>query len=391
MPDGETNGGVPAGCEAEPLPTDSDPFDQVQGILDALPVPIFFKDAQCIYRGCNTAFERYLGLPRAQIVGRSVEDVAPAELAAAYRQADEALLESRTTQVYEARVRWADGAIRDVIFTKGVFLGAAGEVAGMAGTFLDITERKRADEAMRRAEQRLQFADRLASLGTLAAGVAHEINNPLASLTANLKFAQISLPETASPEVREALTDAVHAAARVARIVRDMKTFSRGEDAVSVVDVSAVLRSTANLARAQLGHRGKLVCDLDDRARVLAGETSLGQVFLNLLVNAVQALPDRADGLNLIRLASRVEDDTVVVEVEDNGAGIPAVVRDRIFDPFFTTKPVGEGTGLGLAISHDIITSLNGTIEVETEPGRFTTFRVRLPAAGDVTSSPPAR
>jgi two-component system, NtrC family, sensor kinase len=371
---------APAAYEGK---TDPEPFDRVQVILDALPVPIFFKDAQGIYRGCNSAFERYLGRSRAEIIGRSVEEIAPAELARVYRRADEALLESRATQVYEARVRWADGALRDVIFSKGVFFDDAGEVAGLAGTLLDITERKRADEALRRAEQRLQFADRLASLGTLAAGVAHEINNPLSYLTANLKFARESLAGTAPPEVSEALSEAVEGAARVARIVRDMKTFSRAEDAVSVVDVSAVLRSAANLARAQIGHRGTLVCDLDERARVLAGEASLGQVFLNLLVNAAQALPDRASDLNLIRLSSRVEDATVVVEVTDNGVGIPAAVRHRIFDPFFTTKPAGEGTGLGLAICQDIITSLRGTIEVESEPYRFTTFRVRLPAAGD--------
>jgi two-component system NtrC family sensor kinase len=378
---------VPPAHEAEAPPTanrpDPEPFDRVQVILDALPVPIFFKDAQCIYRGCNTAFERYLGRPRREIVGRSVEEIAPPELAKDYRQADEALLESRATQVYEARVRWADGGLRDVIFSKGVFFDDAGEVAGLAGTLLDITERKLADEALRRAQQRLQFADRLTSLGTLAAGVAHEINNPLAYVTANLKFALESLAGAAPLHVIEALSDAVEGAARISGIVRDMKTFSRAEDAISAVDVSVVLRSAANLARAQIGHRGKLVCDLDERAWVLAGEARLGQVFLNLLVNAAQALPDRASDLNLIRLVSRVEDDTVVVVVEDNGVGIPAAVRDRIFDPFFTTKPAGEGTGLGLAICHDIVTSLKGTIDVESEPGRFTVFRVRLPAASD--------
>ncbi len=360
----------------------------LQTLFEAIPVPIFHKDAAGAYRGCNRAFEEYLGLPRERILGRTVEEISPPELARIYRRADEELLARGGTQEYETQVRWADGSLRDVIFRKAVFVNEDGSVAGLVGSILDITARKRAEAALRESEARLALADRLSSLGTLAAGVAHEINNPLAYVMANLEFARRDIYCGASPELAQALADAADGAARVCRIVQDLKGFARADEDRAEVDVAHVLRSTANLARAEVRRRGRLVVDLPQALPMVPANASrLAQVFLNLLVNAAQALPEGDPDRHEVRLRARVAGGQIVVEVEDTGAGIDPDIQGRIFDPFFTTKPVGIGTGLGLAISHRIVADLGGVIDVWSTPGEGATFRVSLPIAGAAAGS----
>ena len=254
---------------------------------------------------------------------------------------------------------------------------------------VDLTERDK-------MQARLLLADRLASIGTLAAGVAHEINNPLAFVLANLDFvgAELAAPlpdEEAREECRRALAEARHGGERVRQIVRDLKLFSRtDEEARQAVDVEEVLDSTLKMAANELRHRGRVVRQQGGVRPVFANQGRLGQVFLNLVINAAHALPERADRENEIRVVTRMEGEAVVVEVRDNGQGMAPEVQRRIFDPFFTTKPVGVGTGLGLAICHGIVTGLGGEIEVESELGVGTCVRIRLPACADAAAARPA-
>jgi len=179
-----------------------------------------------------------------------------------------------------------------------------------------------------------------------------------------------------------ALEDAAGGAARVATIVRDLKLFSRSEDVPKgPVALSAVIGSVLRMLNAEIEHRAKVVLDLQTVPPVWGTEARLGQVFTNLLVNAVQAMPIPSAEENVILVRLRPgEAGTVVAEVSDNGPGIPADVRGRIFDLFFTTKPVGLGTGLGLSICHRIVTSFGGNIELDNNAGRGATFRVTLRA-----------
>jgi CheY-like chemotaxis protein/anti-sigma regulatory factor (Ser/Thr protein kinase) len=229
----------------------------------------------------------------------------------------------------------------------------------------------------------------MASVGTLAAGVAHEINNPLAYVISNLEFAVAELagvaPHADVAEVTEALGEAREGAHRVRQIVRDLKTFSRADaERRGPVDVNAVLNSTVQMALNEIKHRAQLVRELSDVPPVEADESRLAQVFLNLLVNATQALPAGQTDRHRIWLRSRREGGRVIVEVQDTGPGLPEDVIHRVFDPFFTTKPVGEGTGLGLAICHGIVSSLGGEIHVENVPEGGALFRVTLPAMSAV-------
>ncbi|QRN98101.1 response regulator [Archangium violaceum] len=248
--------------------------------------------------------------------------------------------------------------------------------------------------ALRQAQSQLVQAGKMAAVGTLAAGVGHEINNPLAYIVSNLEFASTEaaalgreLPAQAPGRKRledmdRALREAWHGADRVRRIVRDLKTFSRGdEEARGPVDLNAVLDSAAKLAGNELTPRARLEKEYADSAWVDGNESRLAQVFLNLIINAAQALPEGQAARNEVRLVTRREGERVVAEVRDTGCGIPPEVLGRIFDPFFTTKPVGVGTGLGLALCHRYITAMGGEITVESEPGKGTVVRVTLKVA----------
>jgi PAS domain S-box-containing protein len=251
----------------------------------------------------------------------------------------------------------------------------------------DITARKE-------MEARLAQSERLASLGTLLGGIAHEMNNPLAYTLLGIEQAlqQLDRLVGAGAEVgvlRETLESAHHGATRVAAIVGQLRASLRSDaEERGPVDVRPMLESALRVTANELKHRARVVTELQNVPPVL-GTASLEQVFMNLLVNAAQALPKgRAD--NEVRIGLRATTGgEVIIEVADNGAGIPDEVRPRIFDPFFTTKPVGVGLGLGLSICHGIVTNHGGTIIVESAVGRGSTFRVTLPALAQATAAPP--
>ncbi len=245
---------------------------------------------------------------------------------------------------------------------------------------------------LREAQARLGLADRMASVGTLAAGVGHEINNPMTFVHANLEYLDGELEEwlaSAPPEkagrleeARTALRDAIVGARRVTAIVRDLRVFSRAEDsAVERVLVGPIIELCVKVAQNEIRHRARLEVELEARQHVLGNAGKLSQVFLNVIVNAAQAIEPGAADKNLIRVCTRDVGETVVVAISDTGRGIAPEHLARIFDPFFTTKPVGQGTGLGLAISQGIVASLGGRIDVESTPGSGTTITVALPAA----------
>ncbi len=240
--------------------------------------------------------------------------------------------------------------------------------------------------ARKQVQAQLLLSDRMSALGRLASGVAHEINNPLAYVMLNLEMLGDRIRRLA-PQVDErtvaqllrGLDDAHDGAERMRRIVRTLSTFGRGdEDRVGPVDVNGVLDSAVEMAAVQLRHRARIVRRYGAVSPVRANSFRLGQVFLNLLINAADALADTGADNEIALSTSAREDGAVVVLVHDNGAGIPLALQSRIFDPFFTTKPVGKGTGLGLAVCHAIIASFDGQISCESAPDRGTTFRVVL-------------
>ncbi|MFA8330124.1 histidine kinase [Burkholderia ubonensis] len=270
-------------------------------------------------------------------------------------------------------------------------------------------EQRRLLHELEETHVQLLQSEKLASIGQLAAGVAHEINNPIGFVSANLNTLKtwvrglldvVAAHEAALPrhdaETRVALTAAGRAAdidyirgeiatlidesidgtMRVRRIVQDLRDFSRpGSDEWSVVDIHAGLESTLNVVHNELKYKADVVREYGDVPHVECLPSQLNQVFMNLLVNAAQAIPGR--GVITIRTTS--DGDHVTIAISDTGNGMPPDVMRRIFDPFFTTKPVGQGTGLGLSVSHGIVERHRGVIDVTSEPGRGSTFSIRLP------------
>jgi PAS domain S-box-containing protein len=236
----------------------------------------------------------------------------------------------------------------------------------------------------RRMQLQLAQSERMASLGTLAAGVGHEINNPLAYVLLNLQaVARLSreAPTEVGSMIAEHTASAVEGAQRVAQIVRDLRAFSRSDDDIrTVVDVRKPIGIALSTASHELKHRARVTAMLDEAAPVLGSEGKLAQVFLNLLINAAQAIPEGHPSDHEVRVAARCEENEVVVTVSDTGVGIAEEHRQHLFEPFFTTK-IDGGSGLGLPICHGLVTALGGTIRVESAGGRGTTFSVILPRA----------
>ena len=254
-----------------------------------------------------------------------------------------------------------------------------------------------AAQAQREREQstqrRLELAERLASLGAVAASVAHEVNNPLSFVIANIGFAlselqtQAQANATGSPawmrELLQALSEAQIGAERVRQIVSDLRAFSRPSGAGNErLNVNRVLRGAIDMVEHELCKRARLRTQYGDVPAVLANETRLSQVFMNLLLNAAHAVAAAGAAGQEILVRSYVDaDGRVVVEVEDQGCGMSPELQGRIFEPFFTTKQPGEGTGLGLAICRGIIGSLRGEIDVQSREGVGSRFSVTLPRA----------
>jgi signal transduction histidine kinase len=263
----------------------------------------------------------------------------------------------------------------------------SGERRGIAMGY-DVTER----DALR---VRLASQERLVTIGTLAGGVGHEINNPLAYVSANLELVDEELralaneaPSSRFEEVFEMVTEARGGADRIRKIVRGLLSFSREADALLPTNVVDALEMSIRMAMHELRARATVVRDFKPVPLVLADDTRLGQVFINLLTNAGQAFGDRPLERNHVFVSTWTnEDGNAVVQIADDGMGMTPEVAARMFEPFFTTKGVGRGTGLGLSICHNVVTALGGDLVCETAPGQGAVFRVTLKAS-DRPSAP---
>jgi len=314
-------------------------------------------------------------------------------------------------QVREAAARWLDpagdgrykdqyrcqrpdGSVRWVAASGIVRLEEVDGVhvpVQLVGTVYDITDQKLAQE-------QVMLTDRLASVGMLAAGVAHEINNPLSYLMGALDYLEERLRESGGPgvafgEVARALEEARDGAHRVRQVVRDLRTFSGTRaDRRARVELRPIVEAAVRMAGREVRARARLVPDYLEAPAVVADESRLGQVVLNLLVNAAHAIPEGRARENEVQVAiGTAPDGRARLEVRDTGSGIPAAVAGRIFEPFFTTKPREVGTGLGLAICREIVVGLGGEILAEPRVGGGTTMRVLLPPAPAGTEPAPPR
>ncbi|MBX2814126.1 MAG: HAMP domain-containing histidine kinase [Myxococcales bacterium] len=256
----------------------------------------------------------------------------------------------------------------------------------------DVTREREAERLDREVEsQRTQGASqtqllqdgRLAHMGVIAFGIAHEINNPLAYVMSNLQYVADGLDHDEPVEnLKEAIHDAVDGARRIRSIVEDVQMFAKADDSdhLELLQLSEVALSAVRLLRFELRQRVRLVEEHHEAPSVFANPSRLAQGILNLLVNAVQAIPkDRHGSGSIILRTGTTITGEAFIEVTDDGVGIPEENRRRVFEPFFTTRPVGQGTGLGLSICYGLVHRLGGKVDVESAVGAGSTFRIRLP------------
>jgi PAS domain S-box-containing protein len=389
----------------------------LQDLINAIPSPIFYKDRQNKFKGCNQAFEKMTGLSRESIIGKRAVDILPEDLATISKETDHQLLLAPGMITYEYDLIYPDQTPHNMLVNKATYHDAGGGVAGQVGVMVDITEKIS-------MERNLRQAQKLESIGQLAAGIAHEINTPTQYIGDNTRFVQeattdllavltayaglLAAAKTGAPlddhitaveqeiesadldylqkEIPQAIEQTLEGVSRVSKIVTSMRQFSHpGTGKKTPVDLNKALEATITVARNEWKYIADLETDFDSRlplVNCLPGE--INQVFLNLLINAAHAVGEVSDdgrkGKGTIRIATQLDDGWATVSISDTGSGIPESIHQRIFDPFFTTKTVGKGTGQGLAIAHRVITEKHaGSISFETGQDQGTTFTIKLP------------
>ncbi|MCA9704643.1 MAG: response regulator [Myxococcales bacterium] len=354
---------------------------QTRAILEALPDLMLVISPGGELREAHAPERSLLPEPLEALRGRPLAEVLPDEVHRALAPAIEALVHSRRPQRCE--VTWTSGK-EGRRYEARLTVSATGDVVAL---LRDHTERLHMAE-------RLRVADRMASVGTLAAGVAHELNNPLAYVLGNLELLRQQLRATRvePTQLLVLVEEAFDGARRMREITKDLRTFSQPHvEAVESVDPRRVLDSAIKMAGTEIRHRAELRREYGEIPLVAAEASKLGQVFLNLVVNAVQALPVGEATRNEIVVRTQTDaEGFAVIEVCDTGPGIPMHLASRIFEPFVTTKPRNVGTGLGLSICHNIVTSLGGHISARPREPRGSIFRVRLPPSEVPVRSEPA-
>lgn len=243
----------------------------------------------------------------------------------------------------------------------------------------DLSERKS-------YETHLLETDRLASLGQMAAGVGHEVNNPLCFIVLKLEILKEQLAAKSDTSAIDSICEIEDGISRIQTIVGDLKTLSRdhGDDLSSFVDITKTLVAAISMAKNEIQQRAQLEVEITDLSPLLVNEARLGQIFLNLLINAAQAIEPGNINKNKIIVRAYNDGPMVTVQISDTGSGIPEFVQENLFKPFYTTKPVGQGTGLGLSICKSLVGRFNGTLSFKSENGIGTTFTVSFPAAKEL-------
>ncbi len=393
-------------------------MEEWEGTVDRVDDMLFLADPHRRVRRCNRAFREFVGRTYAEILGQ------PFDRLLSEAGVDAGLSFGKPVECFHARTgKW-------FVLSHYPFEEVSG--SGTRGTIVtihDATERKKAAEeltrknlrlnealaALKRSQAKVLHQEKMASIGQLAAGVAHEIDNPIGFISSNLStlgkylsrieaFVAVQsgcIAAGAPPEqvesvrqqqaglkidyimkdLEDLVRESMEGAERVRSIVADLKSFSRvDESEYRQADLNECLRSTINIAWNEIKYKATLKKELGEIPTTRCYPQQMVQVFMNLLVNAAHAIEDRG----VITVRSREEDGYVCVSVADTGRGIPEANLNRIFEPFFTTKEVGKGTGLGLSITYDIVRKHNGEITVRSEPGKGTVFTVRIPVVAEV-------
>ena len=386
-------------------------------VFDSIHVGFYRTDSQGRMSMANRAALEMLGFESlGDALGAHVEDF--------YKNPEDrknlmdTILSRGRISAYEVEMRHRDGRIVTLLVNAHIRRNETGEFSGIQGTVVDISRRKK-------EETEKVHSQKLAAIGSLAAGIAHEINTPVQYVSDNTEFlkdafkeihalcragqllAEAPAPERATvleafiqtlaqsdlaylnEEIPQALSQSLEGLERVTEIVRSMKEFSHSNpEAWELADINRILENTLTMTRNQWKYVARIQREFQtDLPRIHCNPGELSQVFLNMIINACHAIEEQSDGekgTGTITISTRKADQTIVVCIRDTGAGIPESIQDQVFNPFFTTKAVGRGSGQGLAIAHKVVVDRHkGRLSFHSEPGKGTTFTVALPLPAD--------
>ena len=333
-------------------------------------------DAEGRFTYLNPAWELTHGYALSEMLGRPFGDFQTSEAHARDLRAFETLVQGRALREYETTHLARDGRELTLRFNAIPLRDAGGAIVGAQGTAVDLTERKRAEAERERLREHLNQSQKLESLGSLAGGVAHDMNNVLGAILGLASLHAGNQPK-GSP-VQVAFETILRAAERGGKMVKRLLGFARQTPMeVQAVDLNGLLKEQVHFLERTTLARVSLRLELDPHLRPVQGDSSaLSHAVMNLCVNAVDAMPD---GGTLTLRTRNLDPEGVELQVADTGSGMPKEVLDRALDPFFTTKPQGKGTGLGLALVHATLRAHGGTLELRSEPGQGTTVSLRFP------------
>jgi PAS domain S-box-containing protein len=364
----------------------------LQVMIDTIPTPVFYRDANGVFLGFNKAFEHVVGKIDGELIGKTIDDVVPRQIADMYHEADMALLQQDDLHhTYESSVLYADGSAHDVIFNKAAFQNPDGSPGGVVEVMIDISERKK-------LEEQLFHAQKMEAVGQLAGGIAHDFNNILSAIIGYGSILQMRIKQ--GDPLRHKVDQIIASADRAAHLTQGLLSFSRKQIInPKPIKLNGVVEKARDFLTRLIGEDIELKTVLSSLdPTVLADAGQIEQVLMNLATNARDVMPD---GGTLFLETDTVELDEafakthtcgkpgtyVLLSVTDSGCGMDEQTRTRIFEPFFTTKELGKGTGLGLAIVYGIIKQHRGSIHVYSEKGMGTTFKVYLPLIHDEVES----
>lgn len=354
----------------------------IETMVETIPAPTFCKDANGVYLACNQSFEEFLGLPRQQILNRTVYDIAPEELAAVYDRADRELLAAGERQIYEAQVEAADGTRRDVLFHKAVYQLDNGAPGGIVGVILDISDRKAVEEGLLRL-------DRMKSefIGT----AAHELRTPLTSIQGYselLHAQQTGSREFSDEQCADFLHEIIQASESLSILIDDLLDIGRIESG-AVLPMKIAPGQPENLLRRVIeafrlrNPAQKILLHYAPGPSVFVQYDAqrFRQVMENLLSNAVKYSPDNGP----IEVRAQIRGEWFVVQVVDNGFGMTAEQQQRIYEKFYRAEPTKDlvsGLGIGMSITRSIVEAHGGRIRIDSTPGKGTLVEIELPLAG---------
>ncbi|MBP1773617.1 MAG: sensor hybrid histidine kinase [Holophagaceae bacterium] len=366
---------------------------KLQTLIHAIPDLVWLKNGEGVYLGCNRAFERFFGAPEAEIIGKTDYDFVTKELADFFRQKDREAIEAGGTRENEEWVTVAETGQAMLLETlKTPMYDDRGNLIGVLGIGRDITEHQKLVDERGRLQAQLNQSQKMELVGRFAGGVAHDYNNMLGVILANADLALYQMGQD-RPE-RKHLEEIARAARHSADLTRQLLGFARQQPVdPRPMDLNEAVSGMLNVLGRLVGPDVRLTwLPGTGLWKVRMDPTQLDQMLTNLLVNARDAIAGTGfievatENLTLtpgdcLSLSDLKPGDHVCLSVVDNGSGMPPDLVARIFEPFFTTKPAGKGTGLGLAMVHGVVKQNQGAIQVESEPGRGTCFRIFLPRA----------